>query len=272
MPMPECRVYNVVPDSYDHRDFVAAVAHSAQVAALPSAYDLRGTSPAPFPPVWDQGQEGSCTAHGALAIAEIQRRAQGLAPLDPSRQAQYYFTRDAEGDPKVDAGAQVRTAVSVMADVGIAEASLWPYNMPKFTKPGADVYADAATRKVSQYIRLDGSPQTACAAIASGKAVVFGMQVYKAFEATGPGAIASTGILSLPNTCWLFGGEKSLGGHCVCAVGYLITNSDPSAFDGYFTCRNSWGPDWGKSGYFLMPFAYFSRYSFDCWTVDQVTA
>jgi C1A family cysteine protease len=43
-----------------------------------------------------------------------------------------------------------------------------------------------------------------------------------------------------------------LGGHAVLAVGY----DDKSK---RLTVRNSWGSNWGKGGYFTMPYDYVSK-------------
>jgi len=59
-------------------------------------------------------------------------------------------------------------------------------------------------------------------------------------------------------------GEKVVGGHCVLAVGY--DNSTRM-----FIIRNSWGADWGQSGYFMMPYEYMlGRLSSDFWTIRSV--
>lgn len=62
-------------------------------------------------------------------------------------------------------------------------------------------------------------------------------------------------------------GEKVLGGHAVCAVG----------FDDAEKClivRNSWGTEWGQEGYFLMPYDFVTHdgCASDFWIVQSVTA
>ena len=66
-----------------------------------------------------------------------------------------------------------------------------------------------------------------------------------------------SGVLHLPKQ-----GERQLGGHAVCAVGY-----DDEAKR--LLVRNSWGPGWGKQGYFTMPYDYAASrdLSDDFWTV-----
>jgi C1A family cysteine protease len=59
--------------------------------------------------------------------------------------------------------------------------------------------------------------------------------------------------------------EKSRGGHAVLAVGYDEKHR-------HFIVRNSWGKNWGMSGYFTLPYDYLthSRLSDDFWTIRVV--
>src|ERR1019366_6395934 len=128
--MPKYR-YNVIPDRPDARDCRVALPSRATVDALPCNIDLRGT---PYmPEVWDQGSEGSCTAHGNGGVFEIQRRVQGFPPMMPSRKLIYRLERQLEGDLSVDGGAQVRTGIQVMAKFGVCAEELYPYTVDDFT-------------------------------------------------------------------------------------------------------------------------------------------
>ena len=59
--------------------------------------------------------------------------------------------------------------------------------------------------------------------------------------------------------------EKMLGGHAVIAVGYDDKEQR-------FLVRNSWGPKWGQSGYFTIPYQYLTDTNLadDFWTVRMV--
>jgi C1A family cysteine protease len=61
--------------------------------------------------------------------------------------------------------------------------------------------------------------------------------------------------------------ERAIGGHAVVAVGYEDANQ-------WFVVRNSWGTNWGLSGYFTMPYAYLIQTGLasDFWTIRIVGA
>ena len=60
--------------------------------------------------------------------------------------------------------------------------------------------------------------------------------------------------------------ERLLGGHAVLLVGY---DKDTEVY----IARNSWGPNWGDSGYFYMPFQVIQNngMSSDFWIIKSVS-
>ena len=120
--------YGWVRDLPDHRDFMYSVP-VATLQALPSSVDLRPHCP----PVYDQGQLGSCTANaiaGALQFDEIKEHKNGLST--PSRLFIYYNERVIEGTVTSDSGAQLRDGVKTVAKQGICPEKVWPYDISKF--------------------------------------------------------------------------------------------------------------------------------------------
>ena len=141
--------YGWVPDLPDHRDEYFNLA-----ASISLPYDLPprgGLTPDETPRIWNQGELGSCTAHGCLRVFCTEAMKQGVtlpapapggAPL--SRLMEYYDTRAVEGTTGYDAGGQVRDAIKVLATNGCAPESDWPYDVAKFTdKPPAGAYTAA---------------------------------------------------------------------------------------------------------------------------------
>ena len=78
-----------IHDLPDQRDHLYAAPH-AMLTALPSKVDLRPHCP----PVYDQGNLGSCTANGIAGAIEFDRMKQKLQPaFTPSRLFIYYNER-----------------------------------------------------------------------------------------------------------------------------------------------------------------------------------
>jgi C1A family cysteine protease len=248
--------YGWQPDVPDHRDhlYAAPVVH---LKALPGAVDLRPKCP----PVYDQGQLGSCTANAIAGAIQFDRRKQKLTPdFTPSRLFIYYNERAMEHSIQSDSGAQIRDGIKSVAKLGDCPEPEWPYDIKKFTaKPSKQCYSDASKYQALQYQRVAQVPNQLKGCLASGYPFVFGFSVYDAFESD---AVAKTGVLNMPGPK-----EKLLGGHAVLAVGYDDKKQ-------VFIVRNSWGPKWGIKGYFTMPYAYLtdSNLADDIWTIRLVEA
>jgi C1A family cysteine protease len=90
--------------------------------------------------------------------------------------------------------------------------------------------------------------------LTEGYPFVFGFAVYESFESP---QVKRTGVVNMPKK-----GEVMLGGHAVMAVGFDQAKKR-------FLVRNSWGRNWGMSGYFTMPFEYLETLSADFWTIRR---
>src|SRR6266478_2259772 len=113
--------YGWMPDVPDQRDLVFA---AARTTTPPPAVDLRPG----FPPVYDQGQLGSCTANAiAAAIQYEQIRQKEPKPFAPSRLFIYYNERIMEHTVGQDAGAQIRDGMKSVNHIGACPETDWPY-------------------------------------------------------------------------------------------------------------------------------------------------
>jgi len=241
--------YGWTPDLPDQRDFVYAAPTPYQ-QNIPSSVDLSKKCP----PVYDQGQLGSCTANAIAAAIEFDQKKKFV----PSRLFIYYNERVIEGTVASDAGAQIRDGIKTVANQGVPPEKEWPYVIGAFNqKPPDKVYADAKADVVTLYQRLIPDLNTMQGCLASGFPFVFGFTVYESFEGA---KVAKTGILSMPGA-----NEKTVGGHAVMAVGYDDATRE-------FLIRNSWGPDWGLKGYFKIPYSYLlsPKLASDFWTIRSV--
>lgn len=248
------RRYGWTPDLPDHRDQVYS-APLAQLGPLPKSVDLTSGCP----PVYDQGQLGSCTANAIGGALEFDQLKQKLTDVFvPSRLFIYYNERVVEGTVGSDSGAQIRDGIKVVAKQGGPHETLWPYVISKFTaKPSTAAYQDAAKHPAVLYQRLVQTIDQLKGCLATGYPFVFGFSVYESFESPG---VAKSGHAPMPAPH-----EKLLGGHAVLAVGYDDAKK-------WFIVRNSWGPKWGMAGYFTLPYDYLlnGNLSDDFWTIKLV--
>lgn len=252
--MPQIAHYGWIPDLPDQRDYQYA-APIAAIGTPPTNIDLTSACP----PVYDQGQLGSCTANAIAGAVQFEQMKQNLPQIfTPSRLFIYYNERDMEGTVNSDSGAQIRDGMKSIGSLGDCPEDMWPYTIANYAeKPPDACYQDALQHKAILYQRVVRDPNQMKGCLASGYPFVFGFTVYESFESQ---QVAQTGHAAMPQQ-----GEKTLGGHAVMAVGYDDANQ-------WFIVRNSWGPSWGMQGYFTLPYGYFTSpgLSSDFWTVRIV--
>jgi C1A family cysteine protease len=252
-------------DLPDQRDHSYAVPPNL-LANIAASVDLRDQCPE----VYDQGRIGSCTANAIAAALEFDMMKQGGAVFTPSRLFIYYNERAIEGTTGSDSGAQIRDGIKSVASQGDCPESEWTYDdtpagpdgvFPPSAKPAIQppqsCYDDAIEHTALEYQSVDQNLADMKGCLSSGYPFVFGFTVFPSFESV---EVARTGDVPMPGAA-----ERAIGGHAVLAVGY-------DDEDGLFICRNSWGPDWGDSGYFYMPYAYLldDNLSGDFWTIRLV--
>ena len=246
--------YGWIPDLPDHRDHLYA-APAELAGALPPGTDLRPQCP----PVYDQGQLGSCTANAIAAAIQFDQMKQQLAQVfTPSRLFIYYNERAFEHTIDSDSGAQIRDGIKSVGKQGDCPETEWPYLIAKFkTRPLQQCYTDALKYKAVLYQRLTPILGQLKGCLVSGYPFVFGFTVYESFESP---QVAKTGHASLPAA-----GDRAIGGHAVMGVGYDDSKQ-------WFIVRNSWGNKWGMKGHFTLPYSYVtdSNLADDFWTIRVV--
>ena len=237
------------PDLPDHRDYHYI---APMKGTLPPKVDLRPDCP----PVYDQGQLGSCTANAVGSALDFQRKKQGEPFLSPSRLFIYYNTRLSEGTVESDAGATIRDTVKEIAKKGACPENEWPYQIDMFsTEPPELCYKDAVKYEALKYVRVSQDQLSLKTALADGHTIVCGISVYESFQHPQKGFVSVPGL-----------SETLLGGHAQEYVGYEVIKGKL-----YYIGKNSWGTSWGLSGYYYMPSEYLENPNLarDFWILEK---
>ena len=253
-----------VRDYDEHTNSVAALLRQSEPlemarATLPAVSDLRSW----MPPVYDQGDIGSCTANAGIAILEYyESRAFGHR-VEASRLFLYKVTRSL-AKLRGDTGAELRNTMQALVMFGAPEEQYWPYNVSKFdVEPSAFLYAMADDYRATSYFRHDPvgarDPQRIITSLkqnlAAGIPAMFGTTVYESFPGLGARDDHS-GVIPFPMRR-----DRTKGGHAMVIVGHDDSKQS-------FLIRNSWGADWGLKGYGWLPYAYVtSGLATDFWSL-----
>ncbi len=244
-------------DPLDPRDYHLAT-RKLKTAQTISLFDSYNT-----PPVYDQGNLGSCVSNEIAAWVEFKlmnKNPNGDPNAKlymPSRLFNYYYGRTLEGTVNEDSGLTIRDGIKALVKYGIADEDKWAYDVKKFReRPNDDAIAEATKFKASTYRRVSQTLDGFLTSLRAGQPVIFGFAVFESFMSD---EVAKTGKVPMPD----IKNEQFLGGHCVAIWGYNREGN-------YILCRNSWGKDWGINGYFHMPLNYALNASLasDFWMID----
>lgn len=244
--------YGCRRDTKDQRDTMMR----PMAIKLPDVVDLRPKCP----PVMDQGELGSCTAHGITGAMRYEMIKSGKPDIPLARLQLYYDERKREGTIRSDAGAEIRDGIKCAAKIGIAKEALWSYQISLFkVKPTPPVYADAKKIMATKYERVEVEENALRQALAQNHAPIIGLSVYDSFESA---ELSHTGMVPMPDKR-----ETNVGGHCMYVVGY-------GQRPGTFTVRNSWADDWGDKGDCYFPVEYLSSklLGSDYWIITELSA
>ena len=252
------RAYNVKverqhPDKLKHRKHSLHSHHHRhhKHPELPVKEDLRDK----FPPVYQQGQIGSCTANALVAALQYDH-----PQMMGSRLFVYYNERKLEGHISDDTGATLADGVQSLIKYGVCPEEEWPYEEQRFSQPPSKECYDAAkNHHVLEAHNVHQNIEDMKTCLASGHPFVVGIQIFESFETA---EVARTGDVPMPAP----DRERNLGGHAVLCVGYDDTRRK-------WIMRNSWGPMWGDGGYFYLDYDYLldPALSSDLWTITKAT-
>lgn len=258
--------YNVAKDIADPRDYQyrKLLEESIPIETVHDS-DLSGK----FPPMWNQGKLGSCQS---FAVDAIDAYIRGYS-FTPSHLFEYYNVRSMEGTAGQDSGGNLRDTCAALARFGVCRASLWPYNLYRFTqKPPQAAYddANADNDRIYTYYRVNSIDEIRHA-LTNGHAPLIGIDVYENLEID---KTLDNGVIPPPE-------GEDLGGHALVIVGHHDNDAPsckaPNFIDSVFIkhptgcvkIRNSWGKGIGLdgSGYFLCSYETLEKMLMDIWII-----
>jgi C1A family cysteine protease len=230
------------PGSVDKTEPSTDGTRALKPKAIPTSFSLRSN----MPPIYDQGELGSCVANATCALLSCANRAVRRTHFTGSRLFMYFIGRglDAITDSEPmqlvsDVGLYMASALDGVRQYGVLDESIYPYNTDNFAFiPSSTVFARAARSKNIAYASVSKNLTDLKTRLAAGFPIMFGILIYENFFDS------DNGDIPMPE------GEV-LGGHALVLVGYNDSTSK-------FTFRNSWGTSWGDRGYGTIPYDYLT--------------
>ena len=266
-PAAKNRVFKLKRDAHDHEHQYWQFADLPD-SKLPSNVDLS----VQFPPIYDQGKLGSCTANATCAAFQYECIRQGEPDqTNPSRLFEYYKARATQIPPtiKEDSGSSLGVSVLCLFEYGVCDEKDWPYDITKFTvEPPKEVCEKATHHKCIVFKRVLPTHQQIQHCLSLGYPIVFGIAVYDSMMTVETG---KTGMIPMPKTQDQTVDGKTIkaetlqGGHAIVCVGYDRETK-------LYKIRNSWSEAWGDKGYGYLPFEYMvdKNLAYDMWSIRLV--
>lgn len=244
-------VLKVRRDTVDFRDrmFVPTLTEVPEVRTLPDYRRAlrRHAARAPIP-VLDQGTEGACTGFALAAVVHYLLHTREVNPdrgLVSARMLYEMAKRYDEWPGEDYEGSSARGAMKGWHHHGVCLEESWPSTgEPCPDCLDGDLAREAMRRPLGAYFRVDHTDLVAMHT-----------------------ALAETGILYATSTVhegWdepdsrghIAYSDRPAGGHAYAIVGYD---------DRGFWIQNSWGPDWGKSGFARLGYEDWLENGMDVW-------
>lgn len=204
---------------------------------LPETFSRRTKTPA----VFNQGSIGSCVGcSGKVVVGDLEaHRTVEISPM-------WIYKKGKEFDVipgEAYSGTTIVGACEALKYKGACQEKFWPYSESEDTVPLPGADADAASRTLKEYAKIEPLRFLDIQTLLLEQCLWASFVVYPGFL-----AVAPDGIL-LPHQAE----DKTLGGHAVALVGWRT-------IDGvlYWEFQNSWGASFGDKGFFFVSAEYFA--------------
>jgi len=247
----------IIEDPLDNRDFQFDEIMGA--VELPKKFSLRSEMTS----VKSQGTRGTCTGFGAVALDEFWNAKEfNNSKLDLSEEYAFKRIKDFDiADYNYDGyGSNLRSACKALKKNGTCLEATCPYNATakednwKTLAITPQMDEEAQTYRIADYLSVLKDEQAIKQALVSSNApLLMSVVLFESYRGAKKG-----GLIPVPQV-----GEKRIGGHAMCAVGY----------DEYgIEFKNSWSSTWGDHGYVWYPWAGMTQVGHSIWSfVDLIT-
>jgi len=250
------RTLDAFPDKIDVRDWVY---HPTLQALSDEVCNC-----AFVPEVLDQGTEGACTGFALAAVINYLLHQRKVKRQISPRMLYELARRYDEWPGENYDGSSARGAMKGWERHGVCTRALWPDDLhgpQHFDQQRADA---AILTPGGAYYRVDfRQVRHVHAAIHEVGIVYATLMVHSGWEKPGPGtATFESGRGSKASKIKLPVIERkgeADAGHAIAIVGYSTQG---------FVIQNSWGPDWGKDGFALLPYEDFMLHTTDVWVAQ----
>lgn len=191
-------------------------------------------------PVRNQGSLGSCCVFATTSMYEYLLKKADNVNHDLSERYVFYYTNILKGKP--EGGASYKTVLDAIAENGVCDESLCPYDLDKMQEePSIQARNAAQAHRVTEAMNVNVCHEHITSAVSEGYPVGISLKLFESFGET------YKGFVSYPTEDELASGET--GYHAMVVVGY-------SERDKVYIVRNSWGESFGDNGYCYIPFSY----------------
>lgn len=250
------RGMNFDDDAYEKVELKAKLL-TRDYEIMPKSASLKKYCPTPG----HQGQYGTCvgwsTAWAARTILEAkQKNLTDKTTITQNTFSPLFIYKQIKdpNDAYCEQGSFIHEAFEVMQNKGVAKYNDFKVDCPPSIP--SSVFSLATPYKIKGFARLfEGQAtnafiiQATKKALANGNPVVIGMKCPESFF------YAKNFWQPTENS------NANFGGHAMCVIGY-----DDSQYGGAFEVMNSWGTDWGNSGFIWIKyetFADFTKYGYE---------
>jgi hypothetical protein len=223
-------------DKFDRRDYL----HIPRLKEIPPVVILDSL----LPNVRDQGSVGSCVGFGIGANLVSKAKTYNIYEEWFSPTWIYNGARFIEGSLDQDIGCFPKDALDWLVKMGTLLERFWPYDPIKLDKsaPSTERQKQAVKYEDFAYYRVDNGIEGICSAIADGHFVSIGSPWFEKW------LIYREGVFGWPILKEVDADDNVAGGHETCLYGY---DKNQAILYG----MNSWGTDWGISGFYQMHFS-----------------